>query len=490
MPKVLIVALDALESTLFRELLAENRLPNLARFCSESQSLDVTSDGDVITGGIWPTFASGLSPGEHGLYFWTQWYAEEMRHLRNKAISDTMSPFWQALIPAGQTATIIDMPYVPPVQAPGFRTCISWGLHDEVIPISYPDSFRGWIDKTYGRHPLSFDTVEPQTPRDKLAMVKSMRRGIQMRGKLLEGLASRQDWNLLVSTLSEIHMSGHYLTAPEDITPSMTNVDAMAAILGELDAAWPRILQAAGRDCHVMLLALHGMIEQREYEPFGPQLLALFEGRAPQDWYARPDLVRRIRELMPDWLHRAIWRLLPHSFRAARQNTIGSADFDFERDRLFTVVHETHPAVRVNLAGREASGLVQPEEADAMLDALEEFICQFTTHDGQQVFTRLWRVEKEQPGPMSHRLPDAMMVANPEVKGAPQLRAPDGTVITSGRREARNGVHVGRGFCYLRPAGSASATRLTVDNRDFAPSVLELLDVPFDRNFGGRSFVS
>jgi predicted AlkP superfamily phosphohydrolase/phosphomutase len=490
MAKVLAVALDALESTLFRGLLADNRLPNFAAFARESQSLDVKSDADILTGGLWPTFATGLPPGKHGIYFWTQWFPEEMRHLRNKPISDQMDPFWSALIPAGQTATIIDVPYVPLVQAPGFRGCVAWGLHDEVVPESSPVDFRGWIDKTYGRHPLSFDTVEPHSPGDKLAMVKDMGRGAGMRARLIEGLAERQDWNFLITSLSEVHMSGHYLAAPEKISDSMTNVDGMVSVLKALDERWPNILRAAGSDCHVMVLALHGMFEQREYEVFGPQVVALFEGRTPVDWYANPDMLRRVRELMPNSLHRAIWRRLPSRIREARQHALGSTTYDFEKDRLFTLVHEIHPAIRFNLRGREAMGFLPPEDADGILDALEEFAVQFTAEDGQQAFTGMWRAKRDQPGPMSHYLPDAMILTNQKIKATHRLTGPDGAVITSNRQEARNGTHNGRGFCYFRPAGSQAATRTEIDVRDFAPSILELLEVSHEREFDGRSFLS
>jgi len=238
-----------------------------------------------------------------------------------------------------------------------------------------------------------------------------------------------------------------------------------------------------------MLIALHGMFEQREYEVFGPQIVALFEGRMPVDWYASPDLLRRVRELLPDSLHRAIWRRLPSRLREARQHTLGTTTFDFAKDRIFTVVHEIHPAIRFNLMGREAAGFVPPEEVTPTLDALEAFASQFTTEDGQQAFTGLWRATFDESGAMSHRLPDAMILTNQAVKGTYTLRGPGGTTVTSMRREARNGTHNGRGFCYFRPADGTAATREVIDNLDFAPTILELLHVPFDRDFVGASFI-
>jgi predicted AlkP superfamily phosphohydrolase/phosphomutase len=488
--RVLIVALDALDATLLRRLLAEGRLPSLAQFASQSQSLDVHSGADFLAGSVWPTFATGQPPGHHGIYGSTQWLAEEGRHVRVAPIAAGLDPFWSALVPHGRTATVIDLPYMPVVEAPGFRGCAGWGLHGELVASSYPAGFRAWIDKTYGRHPLRPDTVEPQSPAGKLALARQMHGGLQQRARLLEELAGRRDWDLLLTTLDEVHLCGHYLASDEQLAPGTSNVDAMVGVVGALEEAWPRILAAAGSDCHVLLLAVHGMTEQFDYEMYGSQMLSLFAGRNPNDWHAHPDLLRRLRDLLPDALHRAIWQTLPGRWRESRLDSLDLAAFNLERDRLFSLVHEVHPAVRVNLQGREQTGIVPAADVPALLDGLEAFISGFTTDDGRPAFTGVWRTAVEEPGPRSHRLPDALILANPAVTRIAHLRAPDGSVLASRRLEARNGVHVGRGFCYLRPAGEMAATRPTADNLDFAPSILDLLGVPHDRDFAGSSFVA
>ena len=489
MSKVMVIALDSLEATLLRRLVAEKRLPNLAQFAAEAQSLDVTSKANYLPGAIWPTFATGLPAGHHGVYFWMQWLAEDMRHYRNAKIGAGMDVFWKALGPAGKRAVVVDMPYVPLVKQPGFRGVVGWGLHDELVPDTYPDGFAGWLKRRYGRHPLQYDTVEPHSPEEKLQLTKAMSRGLALRGKLIEDLAGESDWDLLMVMAGELHMCSHYLTGAQQLGPGTTNVDAMTEVLLSLDEAWPRILKAAG-DCHVMLMSIQGMSEQREYEPLGAQVLALMNGRPPWDWHAKPDLLRRVRELLPDRVHRTIWQALPSSFRAARQGAMTSATYDFAHDKLFSVVYEIHSAVRVNQQGREQPGVVAPEDAPALLDSLEAFIREFRTQDGLPAYTGLWRMAEEEPGPMSYRLPDALMLTNPEVLRVTELRGPDGIVLKSARREARNGAHNAHGFCYLRPAKGEAANRNSVDNLDFAPTILDLLDVPHERSFMGSSFVA
>lgn len=81
--RTLMVGLDALEVTVVDRLLAEGRLPNLARFAARAVRLEISSDGANLHGTLWPTFAAGVGPGWHGIYQWMQWIAEEMRHRRN-----------------------------------------------------------------------------------------------------------------------------------------------------------------------------------------------------------------------------------------------------------------------------------------------------------------------------------------------------------------------------------------------------------------------
>jgi hypothetical protein len=347
------------------------------------------------------------------------------------------------------------------------------------------------VIKTYGKHMLKADTVEPRQPAEKLQLAKELSAGAIQRSRLVEDMAARQDWNLLIACYGESHQNGHYLAADEQLTPSINSTDAKVLVLEALDEQLPRLLQAAGSDCHVMVLAIHGMVEQREYEVLGSQVMALFAGRAPQDWYANPDLLRRIRDLVPDSLHRTIWRRLPSAWRESRQDMISTGNLDLQHDKLFSVIHETHPAVRVNLAGRERTGFVQPEEVSGLLDQLETFIKDFHTEDGEPAFTGVWRTAQNEPGPQLHRLPDALILANPELKSVTKLIGPGGVVITSEREEARNGVHEGRGFCYFRPAGgSKAATRKSIDNLDFAPSVLRLLGVEPQQQYVGQSFIA
>ena len=145
------------------------------------------------------------------------------------------------------------------------RQVNAWGVHDEIVPDAWPEGFGREFRSTMGKHPLGFDTVEPQSTKDKLHMAQELRRGVGLRARMVEHFAPGQ--RLFMTTFAECHKAGHYLAAPEDLKPALTNEDAFAKVLEPLDEAWPRILQAVGDDCHVFLFALHGIREQLDTRP-------------------------------------------------------------------------------------------------------------------------------------------------------------------------------------------------------------------------------
>lgn len=108
------IALDALELTVLEHLMESGALPNLARFARDAQRAVVRSDGETLHGTLWPTFATGGGPGEHGIYFWSQWFEEEMAYARNSDKRLSVEPFWHRIAASGVPITTID-----PVHAAG-----------------------------------------------------------------------------------------------------------------------------------------------------------------------------------------------------------------------------------------------------------------------------------------------------------------------------------------------------------------------------------
>lgn len=470
--RVLMIGLDALDHRLLSRWLSEGHLPNIAAFAAGSHRLSVRSIGRTLHGAIWPTFAMGQGPGQHGIYWWTQWLAEEGRYVRNSHGAFHYDPFWLDLADAGKKVAIFDVPYTPALHRPGVWTANGWGLHDEMEPQSYPARLLPALRKRYGDHPLRADTMHSMAPKAKRAMAAKMREGTSLRTRFLEDFAGRTDWDLCIIGFSETHKAGHYLAVTdEDLGDGETADSVLRRILEPLDAALPRIVQAAGAGCDVYLFSLHGMDPQVDYSNLGRVLASYAQGRPVSTEAPARDLIRRIRDLMPAGLQDRVWLALPPSVRNRRfgQTTTSGIGSD---EKLFTVAHDSAFAVRINLRSRETGGLVSDEEGTELLARLEQASLASQSDGGVPAFLEMLRVQELHPGPRAHRLPDALVMPNPEIPKLKSLRLPDGTEVPNYVAEARNGIHTGDGFCFLRTADGTSPRRDVLQGVDFAPTLL------------------
>lgn len=492
--RVVLIALDAFDANVFEHLMESGALPNLARFAKDSGRARIHSEGATLHGSLWPTFATGTGPGIHGMYFWTQWLEEEMAYVRNSHQAFAIEPFWKRIGELRLPLTILDAPYVPLVRQPDSLEVSAWGMHDELEEQAWPEGYRARFEKRFGTHPLSFDTVEPQSAAEKLKMVRDLRRGVGLRAKATRDLLNeRPGPGLHLFVFSETHKASHYLAAPQQLTETMTNVSGMGHILEPLDAAWPEIVEAAGADAHIFLFSLHGTVQQVDFSAsLGSQVLAMSLGKEPEVAVAKPDLLRRMRNLLPSSLHQAIWRRLPARFRASREGARNSAGADLENDAIFRVAHDGHVAVRANLTGRERDGRFDEAATEGAIKSFETLAGQFQTADGRPAFAGMMRPAIDFWGPRAHRLPDGLLLSNPRVVSADHIVGPGGLKLTNTEPEARNGIHNGQGFLFARfgEGSGRSLNRVEIDNRDFAPSMCGLFGLPNVEYFEGSTFLS
>jgi hypothetical protein len=319
-------------------------------------------------------------------------------------------------------------------------------------------------------------------------MAARMANGVGLRARLVADIAARGDWELFITTFSEFHKAGHYLAAREELSEGATNDDAMASVAQAFDAALPAILDAAGEGADVVIFGLHGIEPQVEYSRIAAQFAALVDGRDLDAAAPAPDLIRRLRDLMPDRLQQAIWYLLPPGVRQ-RRYTGTVAQGLHGNERLFHVAHDGALALRLNLAARELRGTLSEDAGAGLLESAAAIAATVTTVDGTHAFQRLVRPPELHPGPRAHRLPDALLPLNPAVFEARELLAPGGLRLLNSQPEARNGVHTSTGFCFYRPGPSSALLRDSIDSKDFAPTILERFGLPPLDWFEGSGFL-
>ena len=486
--RILMVALDGLDFGLVERAYAAGRLPNIRAFAEASRELRVRSDGETIEGSVWPTFTTGTGPGTHGHHWFYQWIPAESRFAAASHPDFAVEPFWKTALEAGRRVIEFDMPYTLTLGHPNERAYNGWGLQDEMAEFAHPASFRKEILRKHGRSKVQKDTLLVKRPEDRLRLARRLRSAVRQRCSVLLDLVRARDWELLIFGFGEFHLGGHHLALPMDLSPKVTNETAMYSILKPLDDAWPEIVAAAGEDCDVVLFALHGMQPKLSYQEAAQHILQEMEGRPPPK-PAKPDMLRRLRNMLPERVHQAIWLRLPAEQRMIRMMNARLAEMDIHRDRAFVFEGDCSVAMRLNIEGREKYGVLPAEESRAFLDRLFEETKRYRTEEQLEPFVDIFVTAEGFKGERLDYLPDAALIYNPDVVRTRKLTRDDGFEIELFRPESRNGVHTGRGFAYYRAAGDATFARDEIDNQDFAPTVLQRLGVTPGAALEGAPFM-
>ena len=133
-PRVLMIALDAAEPTLVERWMNEGRLPNLRRLRDGGGHGRLRSSADWLAGSPWPTFHTGTTPGEHGMYHFVQWHPKRMTFVRPSSDWLPLRPFWRDAADRGRRVIAIDLPLTYPPQPLNGIEISGWCNDDLLAP--------------------------------------------------------------------------------------------------------------------------------------------------------------------------------------------------------------------------------------------------------------------------------------------------------------------------------------------------------------------
>lgn len=403
---LLAIGIDAAEGRLVRHLIAEGRLPSLARLVASGRWGRVASPATVGSGAVWPTFVSGMAPDEHGLFGEFAWNADAMG-LERPAF-ETLAPFWRQLTGPDRTVAVVDVPFAPVTTGqPGLVEISDWGAHDWMggrRVIQPPDLAHALADLLATPHPLAAGPVDSQAPGDVEGLrhvIRALLAGIRMRGDLLRRLAAVTSPALLLGVFTEAHRASHLLwhtldtahpvwqeglgALPDDVMRGL--VDVFAAIDDQIGRLIDDV-QPSG----TVVFALHGMQPARGIPAFLDRVLEAWGVAAPRRlWQRSPgehaaSVARGAKRLVPSSLKAAYYQRVPRTITMQlAQPSMPMAAWDWSRTRALSLPTDQHGWIRLNLAGREARGLVPADAYDETCRDLRDRLLDLASPEGRLV---------------------------------------------------------------------------------------------------------
>ena len=465
--KVLAIGIDAAEPTLVRQLIEQREMPALSSLLGEGKWLRVDSPAQIGSGAVWPTFMTGAEPTSHGMYSEWSWQPRVMGLARYHGRN--LTPFWKSLVQQNVSVGVFDVPFALPVGVSnGFEVC-EWWAHDTTGAALHagPDEILELVKQAPG-HPLSANRFVDTTP-DNLSNLKELTaacvEGVRLRGTLAQRLIREKQPELSLLVFPEVHHAGHQMW--HTVEPhhhiyngrELKDRNAPAPMLKDVykavDQQIAGLSELVGSDATVMVFGLHGMRPALGFPSFlGPLLcergFSRLESWSSQTWSRRSlSLFAATKRHTPDGLKRLYYKITPTSATHKFARPTMLPVYDWKTTRAFSLPTDQYGWIRINLAGREAQGIVTLNHYDETCEQLEKMLLTLTTESGQPLVRDIIRTAEGAKTALDNPLPDLVVHWEDAAFAAP-LKIRDSRVQAEPVGKKSTGQHASEGFLIYR----------------------------------------
>jgi predicted AlkP superfamily phosphohydrolase/phosphomutase len=221
--KALIIGIDGVPYSLLNTYTRNGVMPNLKRILSQGFTLhQMNASIPDISSVSWTSFATGVNPGEHGIYGFTD-LRPQSYSLYFPNSKDRKAPtFWEVLGKTANTTSSLSRQYLPKMNR-SFRSIVLNMPHTyPAYPMNgilvsgfvavdlkraiYPDSAFTYLDQMG----YLIDVEAEKAREDKAAFMKSLFECFEVRKKAIAHFFTQESWDLFFACVTETDRLHHF----------------------------------------------------------------------------------------------------------------------------------------------------------------------------------------------------------------------------------------------------------------------------------------
>ncbi len=364
--RVLVIGLDGVPFGLLKGLLAEGKLPYLAKLVESGSFKRMNSIHPCVSSVAWATYMTGKNPGKHNIYGFVDRVPESMDVFIPTSRDMDAKTLWEILSQAGKRVVVINVPVTfPPRKVNGIL--ISGFLCPSIDKIAQPKEVARVLEEVGYR--IDVDAWQARKDLDRFLedLHLTLDRRIEAMFRFLEG----EKWDFFQLHIMETDRLNHFLWGlweeghpqygPEFIKYYQKIDDFLGRISAWLDG-----------DTRLIVLSDHGFCGMKN-EVF-----------------------------LNHWLQREGWLKL-------RTETPKSVKDIHQESKVYSLIPGR---IYVNLAGRESSGSVRfPDEYERVRDEVKGALLGMTDPDsGERIIEEVFKREDLYHGPHYNDGPDLVAI--------------------------------------------------------------------------------
>lgn len=484
--KTVIIGLDGATFDIIKPLMSAGCLPVLSRLMNEGASAPLRSTILPNSFPGWASCTTGTSEGMHGVF--SPFIKNPSKYtVRAMSGRDIMTkPVWDILTEKGGRSIVLNVPTTYPPEPINGLMVTGMLTPSRASEFTYPSTLKNELLAEFPNY-----VIEPARIPDKHARANEFRRTIEVRERTLKYLMRRGEWDFLMVVFSVLDRAQHDYWS--DMYPAHPRHDPSTPrefrefiheIYQRLDAAVGSLIEVLPAEARVLVVSDHGfcseLFEVRVNELLASAGLLVFRSPASRKRIARVKTFKNkvARRLSPT---------VPDGNVLDRKVEYGSEfldEIDWSRTRAYFAQDK---GVWVNLAGREAEGIVRESEFDNVSEEARAVLLRLTSpEDGEPVFESVRRREEAFNGALASRLPDLVMVPRRD-EYVYNERPSYGDVVVPA--DSTTGTHSRDGILIAWGRGVKAGADLSrqPDLRDVGPTALASLGCGLTTDMDGRA---
>ncbi|MCO5188753.1 MAG: alkaline phosphatase family protein [Anaerolineae bacterium] len=408
-PKLIIIGFDGATLDLIEPWARAGHLPNFARLMAEGAWGELSSTIPAHSGPAWTTFATGLQPGKHGVYYFTGITRDDdyFRSVSSETIQSRT--IWDLAGEQGQRVGVINVPLTyPPYPVNGYL--ISGIFAPDAVSAFWPPELHDEVTAVCGEYEIEvYGKVNRQAHFD--AILDAMERRCCAAEYLIDNY-SADFVTIVFRMLDSVQHKFWADMDPQHTVHNKLGKDAMPDAILEchktLDTLLGRLLDKAGPETTVFILSDHGF--RAEYGR-----LAINRWLRDQGLLSRPRgsaslLVNAMALAKKLGLTRILGTVVRSAEGAKYRQALADRKGIFYRSIDWSktkVVYGPYYGFNINLKGRDPYGIVEPEEYEPLRDQLiRDLKALHDPETGLPIFAEIYKREDIYEGAAFDLAPD------------------------------------------------------------------------------------
>lgn len=430
--RVFCIGLDGATFDLIDPWIREGKLPNLKRFMEEGTRGVLRSVIHPFSPQAWGSFMTGVNPGKHGVFGFKEQIkgTYDFQFVNNKSIK--VKTLWKVLSEQGKKVIVMNIPMTyPPEEVNGILIS---GMDSPGIDsdFTFPNEIKKEIlslTKDYMVHLhvagyLNTDAKRRQAINDLLFMT-------ECREKTVLYLMNKYEWDcFVVNFVATDQVQHHFWRYMTDRDHSVNGEfkDAVLKIYQRLDEAVGKITANLDENVTQIIISDHGSGPISEVAIYIDEwlrqkgLLAFNTPNVKSNSFTRNvklfarscirTLAEQIRTLLFKHLSSRTKDVLQRLFPNMRSRTasfINRAVVDWSKTKVYS--SENVASLRINLAGREPLGIVNPahEYEDLRTSLIRDLENIKHPLTNEKIIEKVYKREELYSGPYVEEAPDLII---------------------------------------------------------------------------------